>query len=113
LSTVNIYRRIKASVGLLYPIDNSKRVPVNSLVLLDLESEDAIILRNVGNYVSSIPINITLLDPAEEGMMIFKASVAFDQLKASVAFDQLTRRNIPEGFTVRSSIKVFNVSNKI
>jgi hypothetical protein len=25
----------------------------------------------------------------------------------------LTRRNIPEGFTVRSSIKVFNVSNKI
>jgi hypothetical protein len=77
---------------------------VTILALLDLESEDAIIFRNVGNYVSRIPINITLLDPEEEGMMIFETSVVFDQL---------TRRNIPEDFTISFSIKVFNVSNKI
>ena len=75
-----------------------------TLVLTDLESEDAIIFRNVGNYVSSIPINIMLLDPEEECMMIFETSLAFDQL---------TRRNSPEDFTIRFSIKVFNVSNKI
>jgi hypothetical protein len=75
-----------------------------TLVLLDLESEDAIIFRSVGNYVSSILINITLLDPEEEGMMIFETYLAFDQL---------TRRSIPEDFTIRFSIKAFNVPNKI
>ena len=77
---------------------------MTTLVLFDLESEDTIIFRNVSSYISSVPINITLLDPEEEGMMIFETCVVFDQL---------TRRNIPEDFTIRVSIKLFNVSKRI
>ena len=57
-----------------------RSVSMTALVLRYLEYEDTILFRNVCNYVSIFPRNITLLDPEEEGNSILRNVFCFWQV---------------------------------